>query len=158
MTLVERLVSEFTGRGYKISTIKHAHHTFDIDHQGTDSYRHREAGAIEVALVSGCRWALMHELHGDDEPPLEAVLNRISPCDLVLVEGYKQEARAKIEARRSDAKKTEPLTPGDPAIVTIAADHAIEGETVPVLDLNDISAIADFIIDYCRLPKRDDAE
>ncbi|PTW57550.1 molybdopterin guanine dinucleotide biosynthesis accessory protein MobB [Breoghania corrubedonensis] len=157
-TLVERLVAELTGRGYRISTIKHAHHAFDIDHQGTDSYRHREAGAVEVALVSGHRWALMHELRGDDEPPLEAVLNRISPCDLVLVEGYKREAHAKIEARRTGASKTEPLTPGDPAIVAIATDHPIEGESVPVLDLNDVSAIADFIIDHCRLPERNAAE
>ncbi|MEI2387168.1 molybdopterin-guanine dinucleotide biosynthesis protein B [Breoghania sp. JC706] len=157
-TLVERLVAELTGRGYRISTIKHAHHEFDIDREGADSYRHRQAGAIEVALVSGYRWVLMHELRGDDEPPLDAVLNRITPCDLVLVEGYKSEAHAKIEARRANASKTKPLTSGDPAIVAIAADHAIEGESVPVLDLNDIPAIADFIIDYCQMPKRDAAE
>ncbi|WP_321341643.1 molybdopterin-guanine dinucleotide biosynthesis protein B [Breoghania sp.] len=154
-TLVERLVSELTRRGYRVSTVKHAHHQFDIDKPGTDSHRHREAGAIEVALVSGYRWALMHELRGDDEPPLEAVLNRLSPCDLVLVEGYKREAHAKIEARRTGSSKDAPLTPGDPAIVAIASDHEVSGESVPVLDLNDIPAIADFIVNHCGLPRRD---
>ncbi len=154
-TLVERLVSELTRRGYRVSTVKHAHHQFDIDKPGTDSHRHREAGAIEVALVSGYRWALMHELRGDDEPPLEAVLNRLSPCDLVLVEGYKREAHAKIEARRTGASKDAPLTPDDPAIVAIASDHEVSGESVPVLDLNDIPAITDFIVNHCGLPRRD---
>ena len=155
-TLVERLVSELTRRGYRVSTVKHAHHQFDIDKPGTDSHRHREAGAIEVALVSGYRWALMHELRGDDEPPLEAVLSRLSPCDLVLVEGYKREAHAKIEARRIGSSKDAPLTPDDPAIVAIASDHEVSGESVPVLDLNDIPAIADFVVNHCGLAERND--
>ena len=116
-TLVERLVAELTRRGFAISTVKHAHHGFDIDREGADSFRHREAGAVEVAIVSGRRWALMHELRGEDEPDLEAILARLAPCDLVLVEGYKKEPHAKIETRRKGAKDTAPLAPGDPAIV-----------------------------------------
>ena len=118
-TLLTRLVSEFTRRGYRVSTVKHAHHDFDIDKPATDSFRHREAGASEVMIVSGNRWALMHELRGDDEPPLEAALQRLSPCDLVLVEGYKREGHPKIEARRQAARRTRsagarrPVDPGD---------------------------------------------
>ncbi|MGD9915890.1 MAG: molybdopterin-guanine dinucleotide biosynthesis protein B [Rhizobiaceae bacterium] len=144
-TLTERLVSELTRRGYAVSTVKHAHHDFDIDQPGTDSFRHRTAGAREVAIVSDRRWALMHELRGEDEPPLAAVLARLSPCDLVLVEGYKREAHRKIEVRRLAAKDTAPRTAVDPAIVAVAADHAITGERVPVFSLDDIDAIAGFV-------------
>lgn len=145
-TLTERLVAELTRRGLKISTIKHAHHSFDIDKEGTDSYRHRQAGAAEVAIVSGNRWALMHELRGEDEPRLDDILARLAPCDLVLIEGYKREGHPKIETRRLDAKDTTPLTAGDNNIVAVAADHAVSGETVPVFDLDDVSGIADFVI------------
>lgn len=145
-TLTERLVAELTRRGYRIATVKHAHHDFDIDKQGTDSFRHRAAGAGEVAIVSGRRWALMHELAGEDEPTLEMILARLSPCDLVLVEGYKREGHAKIETRRRDARDTTPLTASDPNIVAVAADHPVEGERVPVFALEDIAAIADFIV------------
>lgn len=153
-TLTERLVAELTRRGLKISTIKHAHHSFDIDKEGTDSYRHRQAGAAEVAIVSGNRWALMHELRGEDEPRLEAILARLAPCDLVLIEGYKREAHPKIEARRLDAKDTAPLTAADSNIVAVAADHAVSGEKVPVFDLDDISAISDFIVATLQLGDR----
>jgi len=145
-TLTERLVAELTRRGYRVSTIKHAHHDFDIDKEGTDSFRHRAAGALEVAIVSGRRWALMHELGGEDEPSMEDVLARLSACDLVLVEGYKREAHAKIEIRRLAAKDTRPLTAGDPNIRAIAADHKVEGENVPVFMLDDVASIADFIV------------
>ena len=144
-TLTERLVTELVGRGWRVSTIKHAHHDFDIDKPGADSFRHREAGATEVAIVSGRRWALMHELRGEDEPTLDEVLARIAPCDLVLVEGYKRENHLKIEARRLDAKDRSPLTSGDPAIVAIASDHPVAGEQVPVFGIDDIEAIADFV-------------
>lgn len=144
-TLTERLVAEFTRRGWKVSTVKHAHHAFDIDHEGTDSWRHRAAGASEVAIVSGNRWALMHELRGEDEPPLDAVLARLAPCDLVLVEGYKREAHRKIEARRGGAASTDPLSPRDPSILAIASDQPQAGETLPVFHLDDLPAIADFI-------------
>lgn len=144
-TLTERLVTELVGRGWKVSTIKHAHHDFDIDKPGADSFRHREAGATEVAIVSGRRWALMHELRGEDEPTLDQVLARLAPCDLVLVEGYKRENHLKIEARRLEAKDRSPLTSKDPAIVAIASDHPAEDEQVPVFGIDDIKAIADFV-------------
>jgi molybdopterin-guanine dinucleotide biosynthesis protein B len=144
-TLVEALVGELTGRGWQVATVKHAHHDFDIDKEGTDSFRHRKAGAKEVAIVSGRRWALMHELGGEEEPTLEEVLSRLSPADLVLVEGYKRGSHRKIEARRLEAKDRSPLTATDPNIAAIAADHPVAGEVVPVFDLDDIGGIADFI-------------
>ena len=153
-TLTEKLVAELTRRGYRVSTVKHAHHDFDIDREGADSYRHRAAGAAEVAVVSGRRWALMHELRGEDEPRLDDILMRLAPCDLVLVEGYKREGHDKIETRRLDAKSTEPLTAGDPAIRAVAADHAVTGETVPVFALDDVSGIADFIVGQAGLAQR----
>jgi molybdopterin-guanine dinucleotide biosynthesis protein B len=144
-TLTERLVSELTRRGWKVSTVKHAHHDFDIDKEGTDSFRHRTAGASEVAIVSGRRWALMHELKGDAEPSLDAILAQMSPCDIVLVEGYKREAHKKIEARRLDARDRAPLSTSDPHVVAIAADHEVSGEAVPVFLIDDIGAIASFV-------------
>jgi molybdopterin-guanine dinucleotide biosynthesis protein B len=144
-TLVEALVRELTGRGWRVATVKHAHHDFDIDKEGTDSFRHRKAGAGEVAIVSARRWALMHELAGEGEPALEDVLSRLSPADLVLVEGYKRGSHRKIEARRLEAKDRSPLTATDPNIAAVAADHPVTGETVPVFALDDIPGIADFI-------------
>lgn len=144
-TLTERLVAEFVARGLKVSTVKHAHHAFDIDQPGTDSHRHREAGAGEVAIVSGNRWALMHELRDEREPSLDDVLARLSPCDLVIVEGYKREGHLKIETRRRAAKDTRPLSVDDPNIVAVATDHALPGETLPVFAIDDIAAVADFI-------------
>jgi molybdopterin-guanine dinucleotide biosynthesis protein B len=144
-TLTERLVTELSRRGWKVSTVKHAHHDFDIDKEGTDSFRHRQAGASEVAIVSGRRWALMHELRGEDEPSLDAVLTRLAPCDLVLVEGYKRESHRKIETRRTWAKDTTPLSTDDPSIMAIAADHEVPDSALPVFDLDNVGAIADFI-------------
>lgn len=144
-TLTEKLVAELSRRGWAVSTVKHAHHAFDIDHPGTDSFRHREAGAKEVAIVSSNRWALVHELRGEDEPKLGDILARISPCDLVLVEGYKAEAHKKIEVRRLDARKREPIGASDSSIVAIAADHPVTDGTVPVFDLDDVAGIADLI-------------
>ena len=148
-TLVERLVAELVRRGRRISTVKHAHHDFDIDVPGTDSFRHRQAGASEVAIVSARRWALMHELRDEDEPPLASVLSRLAPCELVIVEGYKREGHPKIEARRLGARDTTPLSAQDPSIVAVAADHAQPGETLPVFDIDDIAAIADFAETFC---------
>jgi molybdopterin-guanine dinucleotide biosynthesis protein B len=144
-TLVEALVRELTGRGWRVATVKHAHHDFDIDKEGTDSFRHRKAGAKEVAIVSGRRWALMHELGEEGEPTLEDVLSRLSPADLVLIEGYKRGSHRKIETRRLEAKDRSPLTATDPNIAAIAADHPVPGEAVPVFDLHDIAGIADLI-------------
>jgi molybdopterin-guanine dinucleotide biosynthesis protein B len=144
-TLVTRLVTEFTRRGFTISTVKHAHHDFDIDKPATDSFRHREAGASEVMIVSGKRWAVMHELRGGEEPPLEQALQRLSPCDLVLVEGYKREGHPKIEVRRIAAAKQEPLAPQDASILAVASDRPTDSNTLPSFKLDDVSGIADFI-------------
>ncbi|MCO6052150.1 molybdopterin-guanine dinucleotide biosynthesis protein B [Mesorhizobium sp. RP14(2022)] len=152
-TLTEKLVRELTARGHTVSTVKHAHHSFDIDKPDTDSFRHRAAGASEVAIVGGERWAIMHELRGADEPSLEEVIARLSPCDVVLVEGYKREGHAKLEARRLDARDTQPMSRFDETIVAIAADHRPENETVPVFGLDDASAIADFIELHVGLKK-----
>jgi len=143
-TLVERLVTEITARGLKVSTIKHAHHAFDIDHEGRDSYRHREAGAQEVLVGSGKRWALIHELRGEDEPTLEDLLARLSPCDLVIVEGYKRDRHPKIEAYRTEAGK-DLIATDDDTIKLIATDAALDIDR-PQLPLDDTKAIADFIL------------
>ena len=146
-TLTERLVREMTERGLVVSTIKHAHHRVDIDQSGRDSFRHREAGAREVALVSGARWALMHELRGEDEPTLTEMVAKLSPCDIVLTEGYKQDEHPKIEVRRSGIDRP-PLAGADSSVVAIACDMEVPDAPVPVLDMNDISGIADFILDH----------
>ena len=139
-TLTERLVAEFVRRGWRVSTIKHAHHDIDIDRPGTDSWRHRAAGAGEVALVGGLRYAIMREI---PEPPISEVLARLAPADLVLVEGYKREAHLKIEVRAS--QEAEPLAPTDPAIVAVAADVRPADGVLPWFRRDDIVAIADFI-------------
>lgn len=143
--LTVRLVTELTQRGYTVSTVKHAHHDFDIDKVGADSFRHREAGAHEVTIVSGTRYAIMHELRGAPEPSFADIIARLAPCDLVLVEGYKREPIPKIEARRLNAARRDPLAPQDPHIIAIAADHAVEDSELPVFDLDAIAAIADFV-------------
>ncbi|MFD1743930.1 molybdopterin-guanine dinucleotide biosynthesis protein B [Rhizobium helianthi] len=143
--LAVRLVEELTRRGFRVSTIKHAHHDFDIDRVGADSYRHRQAGAHEVALVSGTRYAIMHELRGAPEPSFEEIVARIAPCDIIIIEGYKREPVPKIEARRREAQNTQPLAPNDPHIVAIAADHTVDNSSLPVFDLDDTIAIADFV-------------
>lgn len=150
--LTVRLVAELTRRGYRISTVKHAHHDFDIDKPGADSFRHREAGAREVAIVSDKRFAIMHELGDEPEPRLDDILARLAPCDLVLIEGYKREPVPKIETRRLDARSREPLAPNDPHIVAIAADHPVTDTALPVFDLDDTAAIADFIVRATGLP------
>ena len=152
--LAVRLVSELTARGYKVSTIKHAHHDFDIDKVGADSFRHREAGAHEVTIVSGTRYAIMHELRGAQEPSFEEILARLAPCDLVLIEGYKREPIPKIEARRLEAKNTTPLAGTDPWIKAIAADHPVSETHLPVFDLNDTGTIADFVEQITGLTRR----
>lgn len=142
--LMERLVSEITARGFTVSTVKHAHHGVDVDQPGTDSHRHRAAGATEVLLASGVRWALMHELRGADEPTLDDLLARLCPVDLVLIEGYKRGRHPKIEAWRAEAGH--PLiAPGDDTIRAVASDSALDLDR-PVFSLNDTAALADFIL------------
>ncbi|MBO9445645.1 molybdopterin-guanine dinucleotide biosynthesis protein B [Ruegeria sp. R14_0] len=142
--LMERLVTEITGRGFTVSTVKHAHHAVDVDQPGTDSYRHREAGATEVLLASGKRVAVMQELRGAPEPPLAELLTRLSPVDLVLIEGYKRESHPKVEAFRAEAGN--PLMAGENSTIRAVASDAPLKLNVPVFDLNDTAAIAAFIL------------
>lgn len=148
-TLLEKLIPEMTRRGLKVSVIKHAHHGFDIDRPGKDSYRHREAGAAEVLLSCNDRWALMHERRNEAEPSLNELLGHLSPCDLVLIEGFKQEPVPKIEVYRPENGKP-PLFSERKDILAVASPVAIES-TLPCLDLNDVVAIADFIINDLKL-------
>ena len=149
-TLVEKLVIDLTARGYRISTVKHAHHSFDIDHEGRDSFRHRKAGATEVAVVSKGRWALIHELRDEAEPALDEILGKLAPCDLVIVEGYKRDGHDKIEVRNL-ALDHPNLAGDDPTIVAIAATGTIAGAPVPVFDRDDVSALSAFIISLLEL-------
>lgn len=142
--LMERLVSDISGRGFTVSTLKHAHHRFDVDHEGKDSFRHRAAGASQVLLASSNRWALMSELRGDPEPTLEELVAKLSPVDLVLVEGWKRDTHPKVEAWRAETGN--PLiAPNDPTIKAVATDTPMDLDR-PVFDLNNTQAIADFIL------------
>jgi molybdopterin-guanine dinucleotide biosynthesis adapter protein len=144
-TLMTALIPEFVSRGISVSTVKHAHHSFDVDQPGKDSWRHRHAGAREVMVASAHRWALMHELRGASEPPLEELLERLSLVDLVLVEGFKQHAHTKVEVYRRALGKPL-LHPDDPHIVAIAADEISPEFSVPFLPLSDPGAIASFVL------------
>jgi molybdopterin-guanine dinucleotide biosynthesis protein B len=143
-TLVEKLVAALTERGHCVSTVKHAHHSFDIDHEGRDSFRHRKAGAMEVAVVSRHRWAIIHELREEEEPPLAELLAKLAPCDLVIVEGYKRDSHDKIEVRNL-ALDHPRLAGDDPTIVAIAANGVVADAPVPVFERDDVSALASFI-------------
>jgi len=143
-TLTERLVQEISSRGITVSTIKHAHHSVDVDQPGKDSFRHRAAGAGEVILASAFRWALMHELKGEVEPTVEELLAKLSPVDLVLIEGFKRNDHAKIEA---SIKPYRPLIAlNDRSIKAVAGGYDLPDLDVPVLDINNIPEIADFIL------------
>lgn len=148
--LVERLVAHLCAQGYRVSTIKHAHHEFDIDQPGADSARHRAAGAGEVLVASSRRWALMHELRGAPEPSLHELLGRLSPCDLVLVEGFKAAHHPKIEVFRA-AEKHPLIAPTDPSVRALAADVSLPDIDRPVFRLDDTAAIAAFIAAHCNL-------
>ena len=149
-TLMMSLIPELVARGLTVSTLKHAHEGFDLDQPGKDSWRHREAGASEVMISSSNRWALMHEHRGAAEPPLSALLHHMSPVDLVLVEGFKGETHAKLEVHRTVIGKPL-LCHDDQNIVAIACDAPLAGLRIPVLALDDVPAIAAFILDHCRL-------
>ncbi|MBS1159791.1 MAG: molybdopterin guanine dinucleotide biosynthesis accessory protein MobB [Proteobacteria bacterium] len=151
-TLLEKLIPQLTARGLKVSVVKHAHHGFDIDRPGKDSFRHRQAGASEVLLSCNDRWALMHERRDEREPSLDELLGHLSPCDLVLIEGFRQEPVPKLEVYRL-ANGTPPLFPERGDIVAVATDGDVRCGR-PVFPLNDIAAIAEFVMNTLNLPER----
>lgn len=153
-TLVEALIRKMTDRGFHLSSVKHAHHAFDIDIPGKDSYRHRQAGAREVIVVSGQRWALMHETVGPVEPGLEELLPKLAPCDLVVIEGYKHGAHPKIEVARS-ARSEGLIADLDSSVIAVATDDAGLAGAHRCLPLNDVCAIANFIEKYLELIPRE---
>lgn len=144
-TLVTKLIPELVGRGVRVSTMKHAHHTFDIDQPGKDSYEHRAAGATEVMVGSVSRWALIHEIRSGDEPSIEELVGRMTPVDLLLIEGFKAYPHDKMEVYRAGVGKPL-LCLTEEHIVAVASDAAVPQAEVPVLDLNDVAGIADFIL------------
>jgi molybdopterin-guanine dinucleotide biosynthesis adapter protein len=143
-TLVTSVIPVLVARGLKVATVKHAHHEFDLDRPGKDSWLHRQAGAREVAIVSGRRWAIMHELDGDPEPPLMEILTKLSPVDLVIVEGFKRHAHPKLEIFRAAVGKPL-LHPDDDCIIAVATDAPLPQAQVPVLMLSDINGVANVL-------------
>ena len=149
-TLTTRLLPELIGRGVSVSTMKHAHHNFDIDQPGKDSYVHRMAGAREVMVASANRWALMHEHRGAPEPTAAELMRYMTPVDLLLIEGFKREPHPKLEVyRRPNGKPL--IHPDDPHIVAVASDVPLPGCQLPVIDIDDVGTIATFIIGHCGL-------
>ncbi|MCC5795181.1 MAG: molybdopterin-guanine dinucleotide biosynthesis protein B [Chromatiales bacterium] len=151
-TLVVDLVREFTRRGLRVGTVKHAHHAFDIDHPGKDSWLHREAGAREVIVASARRWAHVRELEEGPEPALEELLEHLGPLDLVLVEGYKRDAHPKLEVRRLETAREPPLCLHDAGIRAIVSDDPHPEVAVPVLPRREVPGIADFILRALGIP------
>ena len=149
-TLMTDLVPTLIGCGLRISTVKHTHHDIEIDKPGKDSYRHREAGATEVIITSPVRWALVHELRDQPEPDMRDLLERMEPVDLILVEGFKSHEFPKLEVHRSETGKSL-LAENDRSIVAVASDVPLPGLAIPRLPLDDVAAVADFIIDHCQL-------
>ena len=149
-TLVVKLLPELIGRGLRVSTMKHTHHNFDIDRPGKDSYEHRQAGAGEVLLASSARWALLHEIRDNPEPDMDALIGRMAPCDLVLIEGFKRHRHPKVEVYRAANGKAL-LCGEDPTVLAVASDGPLPDAPVPVLDLDDVAGIADFIVEHCGL-------
>ncbi len=145
-TLLERLIPALISKGYTVSTLKHAHHKFDIDRPGKDSYRHREAGATEVLISSAARWAIMHENRDEEEADLQSLIARMTPVDILLIEGFKKENFPKIEVWRNGVKD-EPLYLRDDTVIAVATDATDLETNLPLLDLNDEYKVADFIVD-----------
>jgi molybdopterin-guanine dinucleotide biosynthesis adapter protein len=144
-TLITKLIPLLAQRGVRVATLKHAHHAFDVDQPGKDSYEHRKAGACEVIVSSARRWVQMHEVGNGTEATLPELLRRLSPCDLVLVEGFKTERHPKMEVFRAEVGKT-PLHPEDRRIVAIASDQKFPDAGIPNVDMNDIAAVADMVM------------
>jgi molybdopterin-guanine dinucleotide biosynthesis protein B len=148
-TLLVKLIPLLVGRGYRIATLKHAHHAFDVDQPGKDSYEHRKAGASEVIVSSARRWVQMHEIADGAEATFADLLRRLSPCDLVLVEGYKSELHPKMEIYRQAVGKP-PLYRGDDRIIAIASDSPLTDTQLPVVELNDVAAVADVVASHAQ--------
>lgn len=148
-TLTTRLIEVFVARGLEVSTVKHAHHRVDVDAPGTDSYRHRESGAREVILAGGQRYAVMHEYREREPLEVDALIDRLSPCDLVLVEGFKYGSHPKLEVSRSEAAR-ELIAVSDPNVVALASDGAIDPVGLPLFSIDDVEGIADFIWEYVQ--------
>jgi molybdopterin-guanine dinucleotide biosynthesis protein B len=144
-TLLKRVIPRIVGRGLTVSTVKHAHHGFDVDHPGKDSYSHRSAGATEVLVSSAVRFALMHELRGESEPTLAELLPKLAPVDLVIVEGYKREPHPKLEIYRAVVGKPF-IFPDDPDVVAIASDEPLSDVPIPSVLLDDVQAIVDLLL------------
>ncbi len=144
-TLLVKLIPLLAGRGLRVATLKHAHHSFDVDTPGKDSYEHRKAGASEVIVSSSRRWVQMHEVGDGPEATLAELLGKLSPCHLVLVEGFKAERHPKLEVFREAVGKS-PLHPADSRIVAVASDRPLPGAGIPVVDLNDIEAVAETVL------------
>lgn len=151
--LVVKLVEHFTANGLTVSTVKHAHHAFDVDVPGKDSYRHREAGASEVIVASENRYALMHDHRGAREPELDVLLGKLDPVPLVLVEGFKRQGHPKLEVIRGDGPDA-PIALTDGSVIAVATDKKRDGITVPQFDINDVDAIAQFITEATGLNQR----
>ena len=152
-SLLVEVLPVLRAQGITVSTMKHAHHRFDVDTKGKDSYRHREAGASEVMVVTSARWVLMHEYRDEAEPSVESLIQRMTPVDLLLIEGFKTHPHPKLEIHRESEGKPL-LCPEDPDIVAVATDHPLPGLKVPQLDLNDPEAIAAFILIHTGLRAR----
>jgi len=149
-TLVKAVIPALIARGLKISTIKHTHHNFDIDRPGKDSFEHRTAGAHEVVITGAQRWALLHENRGEPEPNIDQMLSHMSPVDLVLIEGFKSYPHAKMEVHRPDIGKPL-LCVDEPSIVAVASTTTLDVD-IPQIDLDDVEAVANFVIEFCELP------
>jgi len=145
--LLIKLLPELRRRGFKVSTMKHTHHNFDMDKPGKDSYRHREAGAEEVMIASGCRWALVHELRDEPEPDMDFLISQMAPVDLLLIEGFKRNRHPKMEVSRPATGKSL-IAADDDTIVAVASDEDIADVTIPLLGLDNVAGIADFIVKF----------
>ena len=151
-TLMAAIIPELIVRGITVSTVKHAHHAFELDQPGKDSWRHREAGAREVMIASGRRWALQHELRGAAEPPLDELVAKMTPVDLLLIEGFKFHPHPKIEVYRPSLKKPARY-PGDPFVVAVASDETLPDLPLPSLPLSDAATVASFILGHDGRPR-----
>jgi molybdopterin-guanine dinucleotide biosynthesis protein B len=152
-TLMIELLPDLIRRGFRVSTMKHTHHNFDIDKPGKDSFRHREAGAHEVLITGARRWALLHENRDDPEPHIDSLLANMAPVDLVLIEGFKSHSHKKLEVYRPSVGK-EMIAAGDDSIVAVASDEPLPEIDVPVLDLNNVASIGDFVAGFCGLDRK----